>query len=105
MIHVIASIYIEQGKLPEILKIYESFTPQVNNEDGCIMYSPTVDQPTEIITQVQDSAIITVIEQWENLEAFNAHLNAPHVIEFRKNIKGIVEKVSIKVLKDALTAE
>jgi len=32
--------------------------------------------------------------------AFVAHLNAPHVIEFRKQIKDIVEKVSVKVLKE-----
>ncbi len=102
MIHVIASIYIKEGKLSEIMKIYESFVPKVIAEKGCIMYCPTADFETKIPTQSKEKNIITVIEKWEDLESFNAHLCAPHSREFRKDIKEIVEKVSIKVLKNIL---
>ena len=100
MIHVIASIFIKEGKLAEITKIYESFVPKVLAEEGCIMYCPTADFETEIPTQLKEKNIVTVIEKWEDLEAFHAHLNAPHSCEFREDIKDIVEKVSIKVLKN-----
>ena len=102
MIHVIASIFIKEGKLTEITKIYESFVPRVLAETGCIMYCPTADLETEIPTQLKEKNIVTVIEEWEDLEAFHAHLCAPHSCEFREDIKDIVEKVSIKVLKDIL---
>ena len=102
MIHVIASIYTKEGTLPEMVKIYESFVPKVMAEKGCIMYCPTADFETEIPTQLKEKDIITVIEKWEDLESFNAHLCAPHSCEFRKDIKDIVEKVSIKVLKNIL---
>lgn len=102
MIHVIASISIQKGTQEEIRKIYESFVPQVEKEQGCLMYCPTVDFQTDIHTQTQDQNLVTIIEKWESIEAFNAHLNAPHVLQFREDIKGIVEKVSIKVLEGIL---
>lgn len=102
MIHVIASISIKEGTLEDIKKIYASFAPKVEKEMGCLMYCPTVDYNTDIHTQEKDTNIVTVIEKWESIEAFNAHLNTPHVFEFREDIKGIVENVSIKVLEDIL---
>lgn len=102
MIHVIASIYVKDGSLPDVLRIYETFAPEVNREDGCLMYLPTVDHRTDIGTQVQEGHMITVIERWESMAAFMAHLSAPHVVQFRRDIQGVVEKVSIKVLKNAL---
>jgi len=102
MVHIIASIYIKEGKLSDVMKIYESFVPKVLAETGCIMYCPTADLETEIPTQLKEKNIVTVIEKWEDLEAFHAHLSAQHSCEFREDIKDIVEKVSIKVLKDIL---
>ncbi len=100
MIHVIASIFVKEEKLPDLQKIYESFVPKVNDEKGCIMYLPTIDHKTDIPTQAQDENLVTVIEKWENMQAFRAHLSASHTVEFREHIKGVVEKVSIKVLKE-----
>jgi len=101
MIHVIASIHVRKGKMSDLLGIYETFVPKVNKEPGCIMYLPTIDHPTDIATQVQAANIVTIIEKWESMAAFKAHLSAAHVAEFRENIIGVVEKVSIKVLKRA----
>ncbi len=102
MIHVIASIFVKENKMGQVLGIYERFAPKVNMEEGCLMYLPVLDYPTDIATQVKDKNILTVIEKWETMDAFRAHLNAPHVIRFREDIKGVVEKVLIKVLKQAL---
>lgn len=102
MVHVIASIQVAEGKIAEVMKMYETFTPLVNEEKGCVRHLPTVDFDTEIPIQQKESGIITVIEQWDNIEDYYAHLSAPHVIEFRENITELVEKVSIKVLQSAL---
>ena len=102
MIHVIASIFIKKGKWSDAVKIYESFVPKVMSEKGCIMYCPTADYETKIQTQKKEKNIITVIEKWENIASFNAHLSAPHVLKFREDVQDVVEKVSIKVLKDVI---
>ncbi len=102
MLHVMASIRIKEGALEEMKEIYASFTPKVEQEEGCLMYRPTVDYQTDIPTQVKDNNTITVIEKWESEAAFKAHLKAPHVLLFRENIATIVENVSIKVTEDFL---
>lgn len=100
MIHVIASIHITKGRMSDALAVYKTFTPEVNLEQGCMMYLPTIDFETDIKTQKKDPNLITVIEKWETMDAFKAHLNADHVVKFRKNMEGIMENVEIKVLKD-----
>jgi len=102
MLHVIASIYILDGKLPEVLEIYETFAPQVRQAAGCRQYQPAIDVENDIATQTLDGNIVTVIEQWESLADFKAYLIAPHVVAFRDKIKGLVAKVTIKVLTAAL---
>lgn len=105
MIHVIASVFVKAHKMPEVLNIYKGFAPEVNKEKGCREYLPTVDLETDIGTQAMAENVITVVERWESLGAFHAHLNAPHVVAFREAIEGIVEKVSIKVLTNALKGD
>ena len=102
MIQVVASIFIEEGQMPAALEIYEGFVPKVNAEAGCLQYMPTIDLETDVGTQVREANVITVIERWENMAAFKAHLTAPHVVAYRRAVKGIVSKVSIKVLQEAV---
>lgn len=102
MIHIIASLTIKDGKISKMKQIYKSFVPKVEAEEGCIMYCPTVDFETDIPTQEKNKNIIIVIEKWENIEAFKAHLSVPHLAEFRKDAKGLIEGVSIKVQQNLL---
>lgn len=98
MIHVIASIKIKPGCLNALMDVYKDFVPQVKAEDGCIAYTPTVDHDTDIPTQRKEPDVVTIVELWESLAAFRAHLVAPHVVAYRERVKDIVDSVSIKVL-------
>lgn len=98
MIHVIASIKIKPGTLAELMAVYRDFVPQVKAEDGCIDYTPTVDHDTDLPNQQKETDMVTIVELWESLEAFQAHLIAPHVVAYREQVKDIVENVSVKVL-------
>ena len=42
---------------------------------------------------------MVVIEKWETLAALHAHLEAPHMLEFRKNAGDMIEGVALKVLQ------
>ena len=99
MIHVIASIHVPADKVSRLAKIYSAFVPLVLLEEGCLEYTPTVDYPTSLTRQVMDDTVVTVIEKWTDIEVFKAHINMPHSVQFRKDIEGIVDEVSIKVLK------
>ncbi len=101
MINVIASIHIKEGRLSKFIEIFKANVPNVLKEKGCLEYVPTLDLQTGLPPQELNKNVVTIIEKWENLEDLQAHLLAPHMLEFKENVKDLVEKVSFKVLKEA----
>jgi len=101
MITVIASIHIKQGRLSEFIEIFKSNVPNVLQEKGCIEYTPTIDAPTGLAPQELNENVVTIIEKWHSLEDLQAHLSAPHMLAYRESVEGIVDKVSLKVLREA----
>jgi quinol monooxygenase YgiN len=101
MINVIASIHIKEGQLSEFIDIFKSNIPNVVKEKGCIEYIPTIDLATGLPPQELNSNVVTIIEKWDSLKDLQAHLSAPHMLEYRKQTKNLVEKMSVKVLKEA----
>ena len=101
MINVIASIYIKEGRLSEFVEIFKLNIPNVLKEEGCIEYVPTVDILTDLPPQELDDNVVTIIERWNSLDDLQAHLSAPHMLAYKENVKDLVDKVSLKILKEA----
>jgi quinol monooxygenase YgiN len=101
MINVIASIHIKEGQLSEFIEIFKSNIPKVLEEKGCIEYVPTVDVPTGLPPQELNNNVVTIIEKWDSLEDLQAHLLAPHMLAYKENVKDLVDKLSLKVLREA----
>ena len=101
MINVIASIYIKEGRLSEFVEIFKLNIPNVLKEEGCIEYVPTVDVLTDLPPQELDDNVVTIIERWNSLDDLQAHLSAPHMLAYKENVKNLVDKVSLKILKEA----
>jgi quinol monooxygenase YgiN len=101
MINVIASIHIKEGRLSEFIEIFKSNIPKVLEEKGCIEYVPTVDVPTGLPPQELDNNVVTIIEKWDSLEDLQAHLLAPHMLAYKEKVKDLVDKLSLKVLREA----
>jgi quinol monooxygenase YgiN len=99
MIIVIASIKVKENSKNDFLNIFNKNVPKVLQEKGCIEYIPTVDHKTDIPVQVSDALMVTIIEKWESLEHLKAHFIAPHMLQYKKDVANIVDKVSIKVLE------
>ena len=100
MINVIASISVKASERDLFIEIFKTNVPKVLEEEGCIEYSATVDLQTEIPIQKTDENVVTVIEKWESLNHLKAHFNAPHMLEYKSKVEGMVEDVSLKILKD-----
>ena len=45
--------------------------------------------------------VVTVIEKWESIEALEAHLMQPHMLEYRKAVKDLVAGTTLLVLEPA----
>jgi len=101
VINVIASIQVKKGRVAEFIEIFKGNVPSVLEEKGCIAYAPTVDMPTGLPPQELNGDMVTIIEQWASLEDLKAHLSAPHMRSYQEKVKGMVEKVSLKVLRAA----
>ena len=100
MIHVIASIDIAPGKRDEYLELFAQLVPKVRAERGCLAYGPTVDIDSGISVQIPlRDTVVTVVEQWSDLDALQAHLTAPHMGEYKEAVKGIVVGLTLQVLQ------
>ncbi len=100
MIHVIATIETASGMREDFLAAFAELVPDVRAEKGCIEYGPAVDLATSVGDQltVRDD-VVTVIEKWESEDALRAHLDAPHMVRYRRTVKDLVQGISIRVLE------
>ena len=100
MIHVIATIDIAPGKRDEYLELFAQLAPKVLAEQGCLAYGPTVDVDSGIGMQMpMRDDVVTVVEQWADLDALRAHLSAPHMGEYKESVKDIVVGLDLQVLQ------
>ncbi len=102
MIHVIATIELNAGKRGDFLAEFHRLMPLVQAENGCIEYAPAVDVPTGLPMQdVQRPDAVVVIEKWADLSALHAHLQAPHMLDYRGRVKEFVRGVRLQILQPA----
>ncbi len=102
MIFVIAAIEVAPGKRDAFLQEFRRLAPLVRQEDGCIEYGPTIDFETNIPAQGEPRPdIVTVMEKWESIEALEDHLIAPHMVDYRSQVKEIVRGTKLQVLQPA----
>lgn len=102
MIHVIATVDVVEGKRDAFLTEFRTVVLLVRAENGCLEYGPTVDVATGLAAQAPPREnVVTVVEKWASLEALHAHLQAPHMTEYRGRVKDLVVGVRLQVLRPA----
>jgi quinol monooxygenase YgiN len=100
MIHVIATISTTAGRRDDLIQEFRRLVPLVRAEVGCIAYEPAVDVEHGLEGQPGPRPhVVTVVEQWADLAALKAHLQAPHMIRFRDAVKDMLAGVEIRVLQ------
>jgi len=102
MIHVIATIDLVPGQRDAFLADFHRLVPKVLAENGCLEYGPTVDVATDIPAQLSVRPnTVTVVEKWADLPALQAHLAAPHVVEYRERVKDLIAGLKLQILQPA----
>lgn len=104
MIHVLATVLIKEGCLPDALNCYRYLVPLVlEKEPGCFEYMPTTDRNLGLPNQNTNPDRILVTERWRSEEDFRAHLKMPHSAEFRSRIQPyLVKGITVDVTCTAL---
>ena len=102
MIIVLATIELHAGKRPEFLAEFRQIVPNVRAENGCHEYFPAIDTVSGLPVQgpARDDVVV-VVEKWESIAALEAHLIAPHMMEYRPKVKEFVKKVHLQILSPA----
>lgn len=102
MIHVIATIEVHPGKREAFLAEFHRIVPIVHAEAGCLEYGPTVDVASGFAMQAAPrDNVAVIVEKWENLDALRAHMQAPHMGEYRVRVKDLVKQVQLQILAPA----
>ena len=102
MIHVLATIELAPGVREQFLAEFRKIVPLVLAEQGCLEYGPTIDFPTAISAQIPlRENVATIVEKWASLADLERHLTAPHMVEYRQKVKGLVVKTTLQVLAPA----
>ena len=102
MIIVLATIELHVGKRPDFLAEFRKIVSKVRAESGCIEYFPATDVSSGLPVQGPPrDDIVVVIEKWESIAALEAHLIAPHMMEYRPKVKDFVKKVGLQILSPA----
>lgn len=106
MIHVLATVPVKQGCLPDALNCYRLLVPLVlAKESGCLEYTPTVDHDLALPNQRTNPDRILVTERWRSEADFRAHLAMPHCAEFRARMRPyLAEAITITVTRPALAS-
>lgn len=100
MIAVLACIRLRPGTREQFLEVFRKVIPQVRAEKGCIEYGPWESLPTNIASQLgKDPDTIYVLEKWASLADLEAHLVAPHMLEYRRTVQPYVQEVGLYILQ------
>jgi len=75
---VVAALFVERGREPEAMALFERVTEETHREPGCLKYAwaRELDDPTRFV----------VVENWRSAEDLDAHGTMPHMDEFRRAI-------------------
>ncbi len=102
MIHVLATIELVAGGREAFLTEFHKIVPAVLAEEGCLDYGPTVDLPTDIPAQGPPRAdTVVIVERWQDLKSLQAHLTAPHMVEYRPRVKPLIVRSHLQILEPA----
>lgn len=100
MIHVIATVTLAPGTRDAYLDVFRRLTPLVREEEGCIEYQATVDEPTPLGAQeLAGENVVVVVEKWESVAALQAHATAPHMADYREQVRDHVRGVALQILR------
>ncbi len=85
MIKIVAKNYIKAEKVESFLVLAEQLVKDTRQKDaGCIRY--------ELVQDVKEPGILTMLEEWEDQEALTKHMQAAHFKEATGQFADFLEK-------------
>lgn len=91
MIKVIARSIIKENYLPEALHLYQLLVQETVKEQGCISY--------ELFQELDNPNNLTLIEEWNDLEALKRHTETPHFLTLVQQLSSFEKELPVLLYK------
>ncbi|MTK09313.1 MAG: antibiotic biosynthesis monooxygenase [Hungatella sp.] len=91
MIKVIARSVIKENHLNEALHIYKLLVSETVKESGCITY--------ELFQELNNPNNLTLIEEWEDMDALQCHTKTPHFITLVGQLSSLEKELPVLIYK------
>lgn len=95
MVHVVARMELNEHCFDKMMDILRDLVPVVRAEDGCIMYNPSMDVDG-------NKTFLTIVESWESEAHLKAHLDSPHMTDYRVAVADLRKSSDVKVMTPVL---
>jgi quinol monooxygenase YgiN len=79
MITVVATNYIKEDKIDDMINIAKELVEETRKEDGCITYN--------LFQDSEDKGTFTFVEEWTSKEHLDAHMQTEHFTRIVPKIK------------------
>lgn len=94
MIKVVAKYRLKPGVREEYLEIARELAEETKKEEGCIQYV--------LYEDIKEPAILTMIEEWTDEEAINAHMESAHMKRIIPELRALRESTEINLYRQIL---
>jgi len=89
---VAATITAKPGCEPRVEELLRGLVAPSRKDRGCIRYV--------LHRSLDDPRIFVFLEAWESRALLQAHLETPHIVEWRAEAPDLVEGMDVKVLEE-----
>ncbi|MBG1232843.1 putative quinol monooxygenase [Aestuariivirga litoralis] len=90
MIYVVATITTLPGQSPALISGARVCIDATRSEAGCISY--------DYVRDTENPDIVLVVERWSTREALAAHMQTPHLADWRKARQPLVKSTKVEII-------
>lgn len=84
MIKVVANFFVQKNEIDEFIELSKELVEMSRKDSGCIKY--------ELYQDNENPRIFAIIEEWEDKEALDEHLNAKHFMRIIPMLETLLSK-------------
>lgn len=91
IIKAVARSIIKEDHLSDAIQLYQLLVNETVKEQGCILY--------ELFQELDNPNNLTLIEEWEDIEALQLHTQTPHFIDLVKKLALYEKELLVLIYK------
>lgn len=92
MLKVVAKKQVENENREKILQLLQTLAEESRKDQGCIRYG--------LYQDINDTSVITIIEEWEDQNCLEKHFNTAHFKELVPRISALADQEEVNIYQE-----